>query len=68
MLYHYDGNPMRCCFDIEPAEYRCNIGCTPKLWVCRRVRLLGEHTAELLGEICGLYPDEIRHLRDDGVA
>ncbi len=32
-----------------------------------RPPLFGEHTAELLSEIFGLDPDEVRHLRDDGV-
>jgi formyl-CoA transferase len=32
-----------------------------------RPPLLGEHTGTLLGELCGLGPDEVRRLRDDGV-
>ncbi|MGH7249285.1 MAG: CoA transferase, partial [Pseudomonadota bacterium] len=28
---------------------------------------LGEHTADLLGELLGLDPDEVTRLRDDGV-
>jgi crotonobetainyl-CoA:carnitine CoA-transferase CaiB-like acyl-CoA transferase len=29
--------------------------------------LLGEHTDALLSELCGVDPDEIRRMRDDGV-
>jgi hypothetical protein len=29
--------------------------------------LLGEHTDALLSEICGLDPDEVRRLHEDGV-
>ena len=32
-----------------------------------RPPLLGEQTGALLGELCGLGPDEVRRLRDDGV-
>ena len=32
-----------------------------------RPPLLGEHTAALLGELCGVGPDEVGRLRDDGV-
>ena len=32
-----------------------------------RPPLLGEHTEDLLGEVCGLDPDEIRRLREEGV-
>jgi hypothetical protein len=32
-----------------------------------RPPLLGEHTAALLGELCGAGPDEVARLRDDGV-
>jgi len=32
-----------------------------------RPPLLGEHTEALLRQLCGLDPDEVQHLRDDGV-
>jgi formyl-CoA transferase len=47
------------------------VGCPVKLSdspaEISRPPLLGEHTADLLGELCGLDPDEIKRLRDDGV-
>jgi formyl-CoA transferase len=47
------------------------VGCPVKLSdspaEVTRPPLLGEHTAALLGELCGVDPDEIRSLRDDGV-
>lgn len=47
------------------------VGCPVKLSdspaALTRPPLLGEHTAELLGELCGLDPDEVRQLREDGV-
>jgi formyl-CoA transferase len=47
------------------------VGCPVKLSESpaqvTRPPLLGEHTAELLKELCGLDPDEVRALRDDGV-
>ena len=47
------------------------VGCPVKLSdspaAVTRPPQLGEHTADLLHELCGLDPDEIRHLRDDGV-
>jgi crotonobetainyl-CoA:carnitine CoA-transferase CaiB-like acyl-CoA transferase len=35
--------------------------------VVTRPPLLGEHTARLLGELCGVDPDEVTRLRDAGV-
>ena len=32
-----------------------------------RPPLLGEHTDALLGQLCGVDPDEVKRLRDDGV-
>jgi crotonobetainyl-CoA:carnitine CoA-transferase CaiB-like acyl-CoA transferase len=32
-----------------------------------RPPLLGEHTAALLNELCGVDPDEVKRLRDDGI-
>jgi len=32
-----------------------------------RPPLLGEHTEPLLGELCGVTPEETKRLRDDGV-
>jgi hypothetical protein len=29
--------------------------------------LLGEHTDALLNELCGVAPEELQRLRDDGV-
>jgi formyl-CoA transferase len=47
------------------------VGCPVKLSdspaELTRPPLLGEHTAELLGALCGLDPDEVKRLRDDGV-
>jgi formyl-CoA transferase len=47
------------------------VGCPVKLSASpaavTRPPQLGEHTADLLHELCGLDPDEIRHLRNDGV-
>jgi formyl-CoA transferase len=47
------------------------VGCPIKLSdspaAVTRPPQLGEHTADLLGEICGIAADEIRALRDDGV-
>jgi formyl-CoA transferase len=47
------------------------VGCPVKLSespaTVTRPPLLGEHTAALLHEICGLDPEEIRRLREDGV-
>ncbi len=47
------------------------VGCPVKLSdspaALTRPPLLGEHTAELLGDLCGLDPDEVKRLRDDGV-
>jgi formyl-CoA transferase len=48
------------------------VGCPVKLSdspvAVTRPPLLGEHTAELLHELCGIDPDEVKRLRDDGVA
>jgi formyl-CoA transferase len=48
------------------------VGCPIKLSdspaAVTRPPQLGEHTAELLDEICGLDPDEVHRLREDGVA
>jgi len=47
------------------------VGCPVKLSdspaAVSRPPLLGEHTADLLRDICGLDPEEVRRLRDDGV-
>jgi formyl-CoA transferase len=47
------------------------IGCPIKLSdspaEISRPPLLGEHTAQLLHELCGIDPDEVRRLKDDGV-
>jgi formyl-CoA transferase len=47
------------------------VGCPVKLSespaAVTRPPELGEHTADLLRELCGLDPDEVRRLRDDGV-
>ncbi len=47
------------------------VGCPVKLSdspaEVSRPPLLGEHTADLLGALCGLGPDEVRRLREDGV-
>jgi formyl-CoA transferase len=47
------------------------VGCPVKLSdspaVVTRPPLLGEHTAGLLGELCGVDPDEVTRLRDAGV-
>jgi formyl-CoA transferase len=47
------------------------VGCPVKLSdspaELTRPPLLGEHTAELLGALCGLDPDQVKRLRDDGV-
>ncbi len=47
------------------------VGCPIKLSdsppVVTRPPQLGEHSADLLGELCGLGPDEIRQLCEDGV-
>ena len=47
------------------------VGCPVKLSdspaEITRPPLLGEHTGELLHEICGLDLDEIRRLREDGI-
>jgi formyl-CoA transferase len=32
-----------------------------------RPPLLGEHTEGLLSELCGIAPEEVKRLRDDGV-
>jgi hypothetical protein len=32
-----------------------------------RPPLLGEHTAELLGALCGVDPDAVKRLREEGV-
>ena len=47
------------------------VGCPVKLSESpaeiTRPPLLGEHTAELLRALCGLDPDEVKRLKDDGV-
>jgi formyl-CoA transferase len=47
------------------------VGCPIKLSdspvAVRRPPLLGEHTGALLGDLCGLGPQDVRRLRDDGV-
>ena len=47
------------------------VGCPVKLSdspaTVTRPPLLGEHTAELLRALCGLDPDEVKRLKDDGV-
>jgi formyl-CoA transferase len=47
------------------------VGCPVKLSdspaAVTRPPLLGEHTAELLGALCGIDDTEVRRLRDDGV-
>ena len=47
------------------------VGCPVKLSASRaqlsRPPLLGEHTDALLSEICGVDPDEVRRLHEDGV-
>src|SRR5215469_1598898 len=47
------------------------VGCPVKLSdspaEVTRPPLLGEHTAALLGELCGISADEVRRLREDGV-
>jgi formyl-CoA transferase len=47
------------------------VGCPVKLSdspaEVTRPPLLGEHTAELLGELCGLDPGAVQRLRDNGV-
>jgi formyl-CoA transferase len=32
-----------------------------------RPPLLGEHTADVLGALCGVAPDEVKRLRESGV-
>jgi formyl-CoA transferase len=47
------------------------VGCPVKLSdspvAVTRPPLLGEHTAALLNELCGVDPDEVKRLRDDGI-
>jgi formyl-CoA transferase len=47
------------------------VGCPVKLSdspaTVTRPPLLGEHTEELLGALCGVDPDEAKRLREDGV-
>ena len=47
------------------------VGCAVKLAdspaELSRPPLLGEHTEALLGELCGLDPDEVARLHEDGV-
>jgi formyl-CoA transferase len=47
------------------------VGCPVKMsdspTTVTRPPLLGEHTAELLGALCGVDPDAVKRLRDDGV-
>jgi formyl-CoA transferase len=47
------------------------VGCPVKLSdspaEVTRPPLLGEHSEALLGELCGVDPDEVKRLRDDGV-
>ena len=47
------------------------VGCPVKMSdspaTVTRPPLLGEHTAELLGALCGVDPDEVTRLREDGV-
>jgi formyl-CoA transferase len=47
------------------------VGCPVKLSdspaEITRPPLLGEHTDELLGALCGIDPDQLRRLREDGV-
>ena len=47
------------------------VGCPVKLSdspaEVSRPPLLGEHTAELLGALCGLDPAEVKRLKDDGI-
>ena len=47
------------------------VGCPVKMSdspaTVTRPPLLGEHTSELLGALCGLDPDAVKLLRDDGV-
>jgi formyl-CoA transferase len=47
------------------------VGCPVKMsdspTTVTRPPLLGEHTAELLGALCGVDPDAVKRLRDEGV-
>jgi len=47
------------------------VGCPVKMSdspaTVTRPPLLGEHTSELLGALCGIDPDEVKRLREDGV-
>src|SRR5216683_8097016 len=47
------------------------VGCPVKLSespvTVTRPPLLGEHTREVLGALCGIDPDEVKRLREDGV-
>jgi formyl-CoA transferase len=47
------------------------VGCPIKLWASpaevTRPPLLSEHTEALLGELCGIDPQECKRLREDGV-
>src|SRR6266851_2627859 len=47
------------------------VGCPVKLSespvTVTRPPLLGEHTREVLGALCGVDPDEVKRLREDGV-
>ena len=47
------------------------VGCPVKMSespvTVTRPPLLGEHTGELLGALCGVDPDEVKRLREDGV-
>jgi formyl-CoA transferase len=57
--------------DYPPRGTYQTVGCPVKLSASpvtvRRPPLLGEQTDALLGELCGLSPEELARLREDGV-
>jgi formyl-CoA transferase len=57
--------------DYPPRGSYKTVGCPVKLSdspaEVTRPPMLGEHTDTLLDELCGVAPDEVKQLREDGV-
>src|SRR5215471_4803782 len=68
---HLEAREMILGIDYPTRGAYKTVGCPVKLSdspaEVTRPPLLGEHTAALLGELCGISADEVRRLREDGV-
>src|SRR6516164_9378985 len=68
---HLKAREMILDIDYPPRGSYKTVGCPVKLSESpaevTRPPLLGEHTGTLLGELCGIGPEEVKRLHDDGV-